>query len=237
VTGSAQGVGRATASALLAEGHTVVTHVRNSDRMPTVSRLLDQGASVVVGDLRSLEETAWVAQQVRNLGRMDAVIHNAGIYQGPDLLHVNVVAPYLLSALLDRPDRLVFLSSDMHTGGRAEIEGIDWSDRGRKRTYSDSKLFVTALSGALHRRWPTTACHAVDPGWVPTRMGGPQAPDDLSQSHVTQVWLAASDSAANQAGGGYWYHRGLRPPHPATQDETFQTTLLASLAAYTGVEV
>jgi hypothetical protein len=37
------------------------------------------------------------------LGRMDAVIHNAGIYIGPHDLPVNVVAPYLLTMLIDRP--------------------------------------------------------------------------------------------------------------------------------------
>ena len=40
---------------------------------------------------------------------------------------------------------------------------------------------------------PTPHVNAVDPGWVPTRMGGPAATDDLEQGHSTQVWLAVSD--------------------------------------------
>jgi hypothetical protein len=52
------------------------------------------------------------------------VIHNAGVLSGPHLLPVNVVAPYLLTALV-RAERLVYLSSDMHRGGRPTVAGLD----------------------------------------------------------------------------------------------------------------
>ena len=39
-------------------------------------------------------------------------------------------------------------------------------------SYDDSKLWVTTLALALASRWEGTSSHAVDPGWVPTRMGG-----------------------------------------------------------------
>jgi hypothetical protein len=41
-----------------------------------------------------------VADKVNQLGRVDAVIHNAGVYSGPQIPPVNVVAPYLLTASL-----------------------------------------------------------------------------------------------------------------------------------------
>src|SRR3954447_11859519 len=143
ITGSADGLGRAAAATLLEDGHEVVVHARNRDRLTAVRDLLDRGAAAVAGDLSDLEETRAVADQVNLLGRMDAVIHNAGVLSGPDVLPVNVVAPYLLTALIERPQRLVYLSSGMHGGGGTALAGVDWSGRRRTSSYSDSKLFVT----------------------------------------------------------------------------------------------
>jgi NAD(P)-dependent dehydrogenase (short-subunit alcohol dehydrogenase family) len=101
ITGSADGLGPATAQTLLEHGQQVVIHARNRDRLTAVRDLQDRGAAAVVGDLSDLEETRGVASQVNGLGRMDAVIHNAGVNTGPHVLHVNVVAPYLLSAAVE----------------------------------------------------------------------------------------------------------------------------------------
>jgi NAD(P)-dependent dehydrogenase (short-subunit alcohol dehydrogenase family) len=96
----------------------------------------------VVGDLADLDRTRDAAEQVNRLGRTDAVIHNAGVYTGRTILPVNVIAPYLLTALINRPQRLVYLSSDMHHGGRADLAGMDWSGRSVTGSSSDGKLFV-----------------------------------------------------------------------------------------------
>ncbi|MGD9752855.1 MAG: short-chain dehydrogenase, partial [Acidimicrobiia bacterium] len=123
----------------------------------------------------------------------------------------------------------------MHLGGRARLDGLDWSGRRPTATYADSKLLVTVLAAAVARRWPDVFANAVDPGWVPTRMGGPDAPDDLHLGHLTQEWLATSAEPAARTSGGYWHHQQRRPAHPAVQDETFQDALLHELAACTGI--
>ncbi|MDA0184018.1 SDR family NAD(P)-dependent oxidoreductase [Solirubrobacter phytolaccae] len=233
ITGSADGLGRAAAETLLDDGHELVVHARSTARLRAVDDLIGRGAAAVAGDLADLEQTRHVAEQVNTLGRLDAVIHNAGVYTGPDILPVNVVAPYVLTALIERPHRLVYLTSGMHSGGRAELRGIDWTGRGG--SYSDSKLFVATLALAVARRWPDVYSNTVDPGWVPTRMGGPHAPDDLRLGHLTQEWLATSDDAEARTSGGYWFHQRRRDPHPAALDPRFQDALLASLADYTGV--
>src|SRR3954469_15710672 len=107
ITGSADGLGRAAAQTLLDDGHEVVVHVRSSDRVAAVRELRDRGAAAVVGDLSDLQQTCGIADQVNELGRMDAVIHNAGVYTGRHILPVTIVAPYLLTALIERPQRLV----------------------------------------------------------------------------------------------------------------------------------
>jgi len=149
ITGSADGLGRATAQALLSDGHEVIVHARSTERLAAVQDLIGRGASAVVGDLADLDQTRAVAEQVNELGRVDAVIHNAGVLSGPQVMPVNIVAPYLLTAVINRPQRLIYLSSDMHHGGRADVAGLDWSGRRATGSYSDSKLFVTTLALAV----------------------------------------------------------------------------------------
>ena len=224
VTGSADGLGRLAAQTLLDGGAQVVVHVRNDDRLEAVRDLVERGADVVVGDLADLEQTRDIAGAVNRLGRMDAVIHNAGVLSGRDVWPVNVVAPYVLTALVEQPRRLIYLSSGMHRGGRPDLAA---------RSYSDSKLFVTTLAFAVARLWPDVFSNAVDPGWVPTRMGGRGAPDDLRLGHLTQEWLATSDDAEARTSGGSWYHRRRTDPHPAVRDPRFQDELLDVLARTT----
>jgi NAD(P)-dependent dehydrogenase (short-subunit alcohol dehydrogenase family) len=235
ITGSADGLGRAAARTLLDGGHQAVVHVRNTRRLAAVHELVQQwGAEVVVGDLGDLDETRDLADQVNRLGRMDAVIHNAGVYSGPQVLPVNVVAPFVLTALLDRPQRLVYLSSGMHRSGRTRLASADWSGHRTTDSYSDSKLFVTTLAAAVARIWPDVLSNAVDPGWVPTKMGGPGAPDDLRLGHLTQEWLATSEDPEARTTGGYWHHQRRSDPHPAVRDQQFQDQLLDALARFTG---
>lgn len=199
--------------------------------------LVAAGAAAVVGDLSSLDETRSVAEQVSRLGRMDAVIHNAGVIRGPHVLPVNVVAPYLLTALIDRPQRLVYLSSGMHRSGRASPTDLDWSGGRTTGSYSDSKLFVTTLAAAVARKWEDVLSNSVDPGWVPTRMGGSGAPDDLRLGHVTQVWLATSDDPEARTSGGYWHHQRRIEPAASVNDHRFQEELVEELARYTGARL
>jgi NAD(P)-dependent dehydrogenase (short-subunit alcohol dehydrogenase family) len=233
ITGSADGLGRLAAETLLEEGHEVVVHARNTHRLEALRTLLDRGAAAVTGDLSDIDETRDLADKVNHLGQMDAVIHNAGVVSGAQILPVNVVAPYLLTALIQRPDRLVYLSSGMHRGGRADLARMDWSGRRATGSYSDSKLFVTALAFAVARLWPDVFSNAVNPGWVPTKMGGAGAPDDLRLGHFTQEWLATSNDAEARTTGRYWFHQRLAEPAPIVNDEGFQDELLDTLSTFT----
>ena len=187
VTGSTEGLGRLTAQALLRDQHEVFVHARNHDRADALGPLIAEGAHLVVADLGVRSEVQRMAAELADQ-ELDAVIHNAGVEGGPALLEVNVVAPYLLTALLPDVARHVYLSSDMHHGGRAQLAGLDWAD-GTTASYSDSKLLLTTLTMAVARLRPDLLANAVNPGWVPTRMGGPNAPDDLELGYQTQVWL------------------------------------------------
>ncbi|MDH2349519.1 hypothetical protein QCM80_02295 [Bradyrhizobium sp. SSUT112] len=127
---------------------------------------------------------------------------------------MNTLAPYILTALIDRPGRLVYLSSGLHRGGEGSLDDLDWTKRtwDPAKAYAESKLQVVALAFALARRWPRVLCNAVDLGWVRTRMGGPAAPVDLETRQRTQTWLAVIDEPAAMVSGRYWHH--LRQEQP-----------------------
>jgi NAD(P)-dependent dehydrogenase (short-subunit alcohol dehydrogenase family) len=129
---------------------------------------------------------------------------------------VNTLAPYLLTALIDRPGRLIYLSSGLHHVGAGSLRDIDWTSRpwNARQAYSESKLHVTALALTLARAWPQVLSNAVDPGWVPTKMGGLSATGDLHAGYLTQTWLAISRDPAATVSGGYWYHQQRQAPAP-----------------------
>ena len=207
ITGSADGLGQLAAKALVADGHRVVLHARNKDRGQDALENVPGAETVVTGDLSNIEETKQLASKVNALGRFDSVIHNAGVYQtsAETIFAVNTLAPYILTCLIDKPERLIYLSSDMHEGGHAKLDSFT-TDVSRI-TYSDSKLHVLMLCKAIARKWPALYANAVNPGWVPTKMGGRGAPDDLQKGFETQVWLAVSNDKRAKVSGRYFFHQ------------------------------
>lgn len=250
ITGSSDGLGRMAAQLLIEQGHTAVLHARNQQRAQEAIAAVRGAEAVVIGDLSSIAQTKSVAQQVNALGAFDAVIHNAAAgYQEPrriatedglpHVFAVNTLAPYILTALIGRPKRLVYLSSGLHQNGDAALRDLLWEKRRWDGTqaYSDTKLHDVMLAFAMARRWPEVFSNAVDPGWVATKMGGPHAPDDLDQGHRTQVWLAASSDPSAKVAGELFFHMKPRKPNPAARDDAKQEKLLAACREASGVEM
>ena len=244
ITGSADGLGLMAAQRLSAQGHAVTLHARSAARGEDARRACPKMERVLIGDLSSLAETHALAVAANATGRYDAVIHNAAIgytvgkrLETEDGLEqhfsINVLAPYVLTALMTAPSRLVYLSSGMHRGGTAKLDDPQWKTRrwNGSQAYSDTKLLDTTLAFAIARRWPTVLSNSVSPGWVATKMGGAGAPDDLQAASVTQSWLAVSDDEAAKVTGQHLYHQKQEEVHPATRDERFQEELLAYCAS------
>ena len=250
ITGSADGLGQLAARRLAALGHDVVLHGRNRERAQQALRGVPGARGALEGDLASIQETRELAGQANQAGPFDTIIHNAGVYRPgaarretvdglDDVFVINALAPYLLTALIERPRRLIYLTSGLHHGGDSDLQDLQWRRRrwNGSQAYANSKLFDLALAFAVARLWPLVLSNAVDPGWVPTRMGGPSASGDLEQGVATQVWLAVSEEPGAQVTGRYFHHKQTLPAHPAASDVTFQDAFRAACEQLTGVRL
>lgn len=247
ISGSSTGLGMMAADLLVSQGHQVVLHARNAKRAVDAWQELPKAEAVVVGDVDTTAGAKNVAAQANALGRFDAIIHNAAVgYREshrvtadglPHVFAINTLSAYILSALIERPKRLVYLSSGMHHHADANLDDILWKKRrwNGSTAYAESKLHDAMLAFAIARRWTDVFSNALEPGWVPTKMGGPGAPDDMDQAHLSQAWLAAGDDPKADVTGGYFYHLKRMEPNPEAQDSELQDRLIAICAEISGV--
>ena len=248
VTGSSDGLGRMAAQSLINDGHKVVIHARNAKRAEDAQSAVPGAEACLTADLSSIQETKELAVKVNKLGPFDAVIHNAGVgFQEPcrgapkdqpaKVFTVNSLAPYILTCLIDKPKRVIYVSSGLHTSGSASMSDLTWSTRrwSGYQAYADSKLHNVLLANAVARHWPDVSSNSVSPGWVATKMGGSGAPDSLEAGPATQVWLATSPEAAKET-GKYWYHLEPKAPSKNANNIKLQDTYLEECERISGVK-
>lgn len=247
-TGSSAGLGLIAGRRLAAAGHDVVLHARNEKRAEDVRLSFKVPVEIVIGDLQTIRGATGVAEETNRLGRFDSVIHNAGIFRNasrqttdgyPAVFAVNVLAPFILTSLMAPADRLIYLSSSMHRGSGTHLDDLLWMKRNWNETaaYSESKFQVLLLTFAVSRLRPDAYVNAVDPGWVPTRMGGAGAPDDLVAGSLTQMALAAPDlrSPVAKITGAYLHHMKPTDPDPRSRSVDLQDEFVRRCTELSGV--
>lgn len=247
ISGSSTGLGLMAAELLTGQGHRVVLHARSSDRAKDARKALPKAEAIVTGDVATIAGAKDVVAQVNALGRFDAVIHNAAVgYREahrltadglPHVFAINTLSAYILTALIERPKRIVYLSSGMHHHADANLDDILWKKRrwNGSEAYAESKLHDAMLAFAIARLWPDVFCNSLEPGWVPTKMGGPGAPDDMDQAHLTQAWLAAGDDPKADVTGEHFYHMKRRAPNRQALDAKLQDRLIKICAEISGI--
>ena len=248
VTGSSDGLGLEAARQLIAMGHRVVLHGRNPKRANDAMAAAPGAEAAVVGDVSVISETRALAEQVNKIGPCEAVIHNVGIggRSGDGktadglspIFAVNVLAPYILTALIGRPQRLVYLSSSAARGVRLNPANLTLDKNGLDgwAAYGASKLEDALLAFAVARRWPGVFTNAMDPGWVPTQMGGAGAPGSVEEGAETETWLAVSNDPDSKISGRFFYHKREQPPNPEANDRSLQDRLVAECERVSGVK-
>ena len=246
VTGSSDGIGLETARQLVKGGHRVVLHARDDSRAKDAVGAVPEAAGVAIGDLSVIAGIRQVAESANELGPYDAVMHNAGVGSASArhptadgyerIFAVIVLGPYLLTALMPLPSRLVYLSSGLESVGRVNLDDLQWERRpwNGMQAYSDSKLYDVLLAFAVARRYPRLRSNAVDPGWIKTKLGGYGATGELPIGADTQVWLATSDEPDALVTGRYFKWRQDLRANPAAYDTQLQEALLTACAALTG---
>ncbi|MBS1566316.1 MAG: short-chain dehydrogenase [Bacteroidetes bacterium] len=129
------------------------------------------------------------------------------------------------------------MTSGMHLQGNPDVSHLpDYTGQNKSAiSYSDTKLHDVILSMAVARKWPDVYSNAVNPGWVPTKMGGSGAPDSLEKGYETQVWLAVSNDAEATVSGQYFHHKRQARCLAAAKDSSVQEKLLTRLEEITGV--
>ncbi|KAI0837442.1 NAD(P)-binding protein [Hypoxylon sp. FL0890] len=232
ITGSSDGLGLRSARVLSKHGHDVYLHARNSQRAQDAQAALPEAKDVFIADLTSIEETKSLAAKLNQTGPWDAIVHNAGLMHGvshlkgkegiPALFAVNTLAPYILSSLVDPPPkRYVFVSSGMHHGGDSSLRNI------QQCSYSDSKYHNVLLAFWFARRLANKGVlsNALNPGWVPTKMGGSSAPDNIDAAIDTYVMLAEGSGASEGKTGGYWYQTRQGTSRGSGRETSYESSL------------
>lgn len=239
ITGSSDGLGLLTAQRLVSQGHQVILHARNPQRAADAQRACPGAEACLIGDLTSLAETKRLAADANQLAGapgFDCVLHNAALgmgASGKSLFAVNTLAPYVLTCLMAKPRRLVYVSSGLHRSGRPRLDNLEGSG------YGDTKLHDVMLAKAFARRWAAdhVESNAVNPGWVPTKMGGAGAPGDIQKSVDCFVMLCVGDGASKGKTGQYFQDSQVIAHAEVADDVRVQDALLKKLEDMSGVAV
>lgn len=231
ITGSTDGLGMLAAKQLIKVGNDVYLHARNESRAIDARVQVPYAKEILIGDLASKSEVKNLARQMNEIGPFDTVIYNAGISSNDkrSIFKVNVLAPYMLTALTTKPKRIIYISSGMHKGAKLDLDNLE-----NDTDYSSSKLQILMLTKVLSRKWKV-AVNAVDPGWVPTKMGGPNANDDLIEGYTSQVWLATLDDP--KVTGKYFYHMRPDDYDKRVDNVALQDEFLEKIASISGIKL
>ncbi len=214
LTGASRGVGRETVALFSREGAEVIGVARDAERLQALARE-HAGFVGLVGDITDRGLGARLAAAAaERWGALDLLINNAAIQEYNAGFHAepldalernfttNVLsAHWLIHALLPllergREPRIINVSS-----GAGKLDVVKAEPN--MPAYRLSKLALNGLTlayaGDLKGR---VAVNSLDPGWLKTDLGGPNAPGEPADGAVRMLELATKPFEVT---GGFWY--------------------------------
>jgi NAD(P)-dependent dehydrogenase (short-subunit alcohol dehydrogenase family) len=207
VSGANRGIGLEVARTLAARGTTVVAGARDPDTVPSLEGDVRPYALDVADGASVRALASWVEGE---LGRVDVLVNNAGIYPGgrastldlevPERAwQVNALGAWRLAnalvGLMGRGGRIVNVSS-----GAGSLSSMD----GSMPAYNVSKAALNAITRVLAAdlRGRGILVNSVCPGWVQTDMGGPYASRTVTEGAASVLW--AVDLGPDGPTGGFY---------------------------------
>ena len=255
VTGSTDGIGRATARALAAAGAKVIVHGRSRAKVDALLAQLREelpGAELdgVAFDVGSLEAVRRGADQLlAQVPALHVLVNNAGIFadertltaDGVELTFaVNHLGPFLLTALLSSrieasatgaPSRVINVASIAHTRGRIHLDDLTLSKAWTGyAAYAQSKLasVMHTLELAARHDPARLVAYAVHPGVVGTkllRQGFGPVQGTSPEVGARTVVRLASAETVDDPSGSYFSDGTATPPAVAARDASVRQAL------------
>ena len=265
VTGSTDGIGKATARILAGQGQRVLLHGRNPEKgrrfleeleNETGSRRLD----LFIADLAVQEQVRDLAGAIRDAyARLDVLVNNAGVYMperavAPGGIEMTFAVNYLAGVLLTHelfplllasaPSRIVNVASIAHRSARTgDLKDLpEFPDYDSYEAYAVSKLGVVAFTARLARTLEGTGVTAtcLHPGVIDTKLlraytRGRDGGAPPEKGAEVVVHLAVSPDAGTM-NGGYFEENRWTDPSPLARDPGVQDLFWQTALDLAGVE-
>lgn len=220
ITGGNRGIGKEFIHQLLSKNHTIITGVRNPERMDIDHELLSifkldvsDSQSVVEFAQSVLQQTNQVDVLVNNAGRMDGRWQTIGEVD-PDLslevLNVNTIGPLRVTQALWP---LLEKTSNSKVANISSLMGsIDDCLSGRSYAYRTSKTGLNMITKILsvEGRDTDVSVSCYHPGWVQTDMGGERAPVQAHESVEGLIGLIEMQDG--ERSGRFFEYTGVELP-------------------------
>ncbi len=218
LTGASRGIGLGAARLLLAEGARVIGTGKDAARLEATAKELRKLGDfhAAVADLaRPAEAAGILAEAVKERwGALDILVNNAamggtsgGFANGPAadlgrLLEVNLLAPHhLISTLIPYLEKGLEPRVLNVSSGAGQLQTL--LSKSGNPNYCLSKYALNGLTILWSRELKgRIAVNALNPGWIRTDMGGPEAPEDPPAGGMRILQALAKPFAE---AGKFWY--------------------------------